>query len=59
MTLFCLAIPNNSKKEEHEKMEKYQGLKEEVVKLWWVTGALRAVTPRLGEKFKHNPERCL
>lgn len=54
----------NIKKKEHEKLEKYHGLKEEVEKMWnvkarvvpLVIGGLGAVTPRLGERFQQNPE---
>ena len=54
-----VAIPSDSniKKKEHEKLEKYQGLREELEEMWKlkvtvvpvVIGALRAVTPRLGQ----------
>ena len=49
----------NIKKQKHEKYGKYQGLKEEVEKVWRrktsvvpvVTAALTAVIPKLGESF--------
>ncbi|KAF7656848.1 hypothetical protein LDENG_00035480 [Lucifuga dentata] len=54
-----VAVPadSNIRKKEHEKIEKYQGLKEELERTWKVkfkvvpvvTGALGAVTPKLGE----------
>lgn len=48
---------SNIKRREHEKLEKYQELKEEREKMWRVkatvlsvvTGTLAAVTPKLGE----------
>ena len=46
---------SNIRKEEHKKLEKYQGQKEEVETMWGVKvvpvvlGALRALTPKLGE----------
>ncbi|XP_041652507.1 uncharacterized protein LOC121515677 [Cheilinus undulatus] len=50
-----VAIPSDSniREKEHEKLEKYQGLKEELEKMWGVketvvTGARGAVTPKLG-----------
>ncbi|TWW72945.1 hypothetical protein D4764_15G0003390 [Takifugu flavidus] len=52
-----VAIPsdNNIRKKEHEKLEKYQGLKEEIERMWVmkatvvpvVIGTLVAVTPKL------------
>ena len=51
-----MAIPNNSntRKKEHGKLEKYQGLKAELEKMWdvkatmvtKVIGAVGAVTPK-------------
>lgn len=69
-----VAIPTDSniKKKEHEKLEKYQGLKEELEKMWKgrapvvpvVIGALGAVTPKLAPaESRYNirglcPEEC-
>ncbi len=60
-----VAIPSDSniRKKEHEKLEKYQGLKEELEKMWKVRatvvpvviGALGAVTPKLGEWLQQIP----
>ena len=60
-----VAIPSDSniKKKEHEKIEKYQGLKEELERMWGVKatvvpvviGALGAVTYKLGEWLQQIP----
>ena len=60
-----MAIPAdaNIRKEEHEKLEKYQGLKEQLERMWKVkasvvpvvVGALGAVTPKLGEWLQQIP----
>lgn len=60
-----IAIPSdgNIRKKEHEKLEKYQGLKEELEKAWRVKavvvpvviGALGAVTPKLEEWLEQIP----
>ena len=60
-----VAIPAdaNIRKKEHEKVEKYQGLKEELEKAWKVKtsvvpvviGALGAVTPKLEEWLQQIP----
>ncbi|KAF7654704.1 hypothetical protein LDENG_00066000, partial [Lucifuga dentata] len=60
-----VAVPadSNIKKKGHKKIEKYQGLKEELERTWKVkskvvpvvTGALRAVTPKLGEWLQEIP----
>ncbi len=71
-----IAIPSdcNIRKKEHEKLEKYQGLREELEKAWRVKatvvpvviGALGAVTPKLQEATADprknirylSPEKC-
>uniref|UniRef100_A0A087XGF1 Reverse transcriptase zinc-binding domain-containing protein n=2 Tax=Poecilia formosa TaxID=48698 RepID=A0A087XGF1_POEFO len=60
-----VAIPSdhNIRKKEHEKLEKYQGLREELEKAWKVKttvvpvviGALGAVTPKLEQWLKQIP----
>ncbi|XP_076747453.1 uncharacterized protein LOC143421715 [Maylandia zebra] len=60
-----VAVPNDSNigKKEHEKLEKYQGLREELERMWRVKvtvvpvviGALGAVTPKLGEWLQQIP----
>lgn len=48
---------------EHEMLEKFQGLKEKLERMWKVkstvvpvvTGALGAVTPKLGERLQQIP----
>ncbi|KAF7643082.1 hypothetical protein LDENG_00244990 [Lucifuga dentata] len=57
-----VAIPSdgNIRKKEHEKLEKYQGLQEELDRMWKVKstvviGALGAVTPKLGEWLQQIP----
>uniref|UniRef100_A0A669EZW7 Reverse transcriptase domain-containing protein n=1 Tax=Oreochromis niloticus TaxID=8128 RepID=A0A669EZW7_ORENI len=60
-----VAVPNDSniRKKEHEKLEKYQGLREELERMWRikvtvvpvVIGALGAVTPKLGEWLQQIP----
>ena len=60
-----VAIPSDSniRKKEHEKLEKYQGLKKELEKMWGVKatvvpvviGALGAVTHKLGEWLQQIP----
>ncbi|XP_049897793.1 nucleoside diphosphate-linked moiety X motif 6 isoform X2 [Epinephelus moara] len=60
------AIPNDSsiRKKEHEQLRKYQGLKEELEKMWGVKtkvvqvvmGALRGVTHKLGEWLQQIPD---
>ena len=60
-----VAIPAdaNIRKKEHEKVEKYQGLKEQLEQMWKVkasvvpvvVGALGAVTPKLGEWLQQIP----
>ncbi|KAK7895269.1 hypothetical protein WMY93_020594 [Mugilogobius chulae] len=60
-----VAIPSdgNIRRKEHEKLEKYQGLREELEKAWKVKatvvpvviGALGAVTPKLDEWLQHIP----
>ncbi|KAK7925436.1 hypothetical protein WMY93_007746 [Mugilogobius chulae] len=53
----------NIRRKEHEKLEKYQGLREELEKAWKVKatvvpvviGALGAVTPKLDEWLQHIP----
>uniref|UniRef100_A0A3P9CTW7 C2H2-type domain-containing protein n=1 Tax=Maylandia zebra TaxID=106582 RepID=A0A3P9CTW7_9CICH len=60
-----VAVPNDSniRKKEHEKLEKYQGLREELERMWRVKvtvvpvviGALGAVTPKLGEWLQQIP----
>ncbi|CAI5667744.1 unnamed protein product [Oreochromis niloticus] len=57
-----VAVPNDSniRKKEHEKLEKYQGLREELEKMWRekvtvVIGALGGVTPKLGEWLLQIP----
>ena len=55
-----VAIPSDSniRKQEHEKLDNYQGLKDELEGMWGgkvsavpvVIGALGAVTPKLGDK---------
>ncbi|KAF7655229.1 hypothetical protein LDENG_00059120 [Lucifuga dentata] len=60
-----VAIPSdgNIKKKEHEKLEKYQRLKEELDQMWKVKstvvpvviGTLGAVTPKLGEWLQQIP----
>ncbi|XP_055359974.1 uncharacterized protein LOC129603341 [Betta splendens] len=62
-----VAIPSNGniRKKEHEKLEKYQGLREELEKAWKVKatvvpvviGALGAVTPKLEEWLQQIPEK--
>ncbi|TWW80141.1 hypothetical protein D4764_10G0011710 [Takifugu flavidus] len=57
VVLIDVAIPSDSniRKKEHEKLEKYQGLKEEIERMWGmkatvvpvVIGTLGAVTPNL------------
>ena len=50
---------SNIRKKEQKKLGKYQGLKEELKRMWSiktsvvtkVMGALKAVTPKLGELF--------
>ena len=64
-TVVDVAIPSDRKKV-HEKLEKYQGLREELEKMWGVKttvvpvviGALGAVTPKLGESgsSRHQEE---
>ena len=60
-----VAVPSDSniKKKEYEKLEKYQGLKEELERMWKVKvkvvlvviGALGAVTPKLEERLQQIP----
>ncbi|XP_078022977.1 uncharacterized protein LOC144462717 [Epinephelus lanceolatus] len=60
-----VAIPadSNIRKKEHKKVEKYQELKEQLEQMWKVkvdvvpvvVGALRAMTPRLGEWLRQIP----
>uniref|UniRef100_A0A3B3HW39 Reverse transcriptase domain-containing protein n=1 Tax=Oryzias latipes TaxID=8090 RepID=A0A3B3HW39_ORYLA len=60
-----VAVPSdgNIRKKEHEKLEKYQGLREELEKAWKVKvtvvpvviGALGAVTPKLEEWLQQIP----
>ena len=60
-----IAVPSDSniKKKEYEKLEKYQGLKEELERTWKVKvkvvpvviGALGAVTPKLEEWLQQIP----
>ncbi|KAF7650224.1 hypothetical protein LDENG_00129190, partial [Lucifuga dentata] len=60
-----VAVPadSNIRKKEHQKIQRYQGLKEELERTWKVkskvvpvvTGALRAVTPKLGEWLQGIP----
>ena len=60
-----IAVPSDSniKKKEYEKLEKYQGLKEELERTWKVKvkvvpvviGALGAVTPKLEERLQQIP----
>ncbi|TWW69251.1 hypothetical protein D4764_18G0000570 [Takifugu flavidus] len=60
-----VAIPNDSniRKKEHEKLEKYQGLKEEMERMWGmkatvvpvVIGTLGAVTPNLSRWLQQIP----
>ena len=59
-----IAVPSDSNiKKEYEKLEKYQGLKEEVERMWKVKakvvpvviGALEAVTPKLEEWLQQIP----
>ena len=60
-----VAIPSDSniRKKEHEKLEKYQGLKEQLEKMWGmkvtvvpvVVGALGAVTPKLDAWLQEIP----
>ncbi|TWW62748.1 hypothetical protein D4764_04G0013950 [Takifugu flavidus] len=60
-----VAIPSDSniRKKEHEKLEKYQGLKEEMERMWGikatvvpvVIGTLGAVTPNLSRWFQQIP----
>ncbi|XP_051916213.1 uncharacterized protein LOC127597287 isoform X2 [Hippocampus zosterae] len=60
-----VAVPSdgNIRKKEHEKLEKYQGLREELERAWKVkvtvvpvvVGALGAVTPKLDEWFQQIP----
>ena len=60
-----IAVPSdfNIRKKEHEKLEKYQGLREELEKAWKVkasvvpvvVGALGAVTPKLEEWLQQIP----
>ncbi|KAF7642179.1 hypothetical protein LDENG_00262910 [Lucifuga dentata] len=64
-----MAVPadSNIRKKEHEKIEKYQRLKEELERTWKVkskvvpviTGALGAMTPKLGEWLQEIPEQHL
>ena len=59
----AISSDSNIKKKEHEKFEEYQGLKEEVEKMWelkatvipMVIGALKAVNPNLVEWFQQIP----
>ncbi|KAF7647953.1 hypothetical protein LDENG_00164190, partial [Lucifuga dentata] len=61
-----VAVPadSNIRKKEHEKIEKYQGLKEELERTWKVKSkvvpvvivALGAVTPKLGVWLQEIPE---
>ena len=54
---------SNIKKKEHENLEKYQGLKEDLERIWGVKasvvpvviGTLRAVTPKLGQWLQQIP----
>ena len=54
----------NIRKKEHEKIEKYQGLKEQLEQMWKVkasvvpvvVGALGAVTPKLGESSRFQEQ---
>ena len=67
VTVVDVAIPSDSniRKKEHQKLEKYQGLREELEKMWGVKakvvpvviGALVAVTPKLGEWLQQIPGR--
>ncbi|TWW67366.1 hypothetical protein D4764_02G0004070 [Takifugu flavidus] len=60
-----VAIPSDSniRKKEHEKLEKYQGLKEEIERMWGmkatvvlvVIGTLGAVTPNLSKWLQQIP----
>ena len=60
------AVPSDSniEKKDYEKLEKYQGLKEELGRTWKVkakvvpvvTGALGAVTPKLEERLQHEEQ---
>ena len=60
-----VAIPAdaNIRKKEHEKVDKYQGLREQLERMWKVkasvvpvvVGALGAVTPKLGEWLQQIP----
>ncbi|XP_051931065.1 uncharacterized protein LOC127607055 [Hippocampus zosterae] len=60
-----IAVPSdgNIRKKEHEKLEKYQGLREELERAWKVkvtvtpvvVGALGAVTPKLDEWLQQIP----
>ena len=58
-----VAIPADANKKEHEKLEKYQGLKKQLEWMWKakgsvvpvVVGALGAATPKLGEWLQHIP----
>lgn len=56
MHVVTAAVPSDSnfRQKQHEKLEKYQGLREEMEKMWTVKarammGTLGAVPPRLGE----------
>ncbi|KAF7643158.1 hypothetical protein LDENG_00244290 [Lucifuga dentata] len=63
--LIDVAVPadSNIRKKEHQKIQKYQGLKEELERTWKVKskvvpvviGALGAVTPKLGEWLQEIP----
>ena len=46
-----VAFPSNIRKKEHKKLEKYQGLKEELEKMWGVKAAV--VTIVIGLLLAH------
>ena len=63
MTDIAVPSDSNMKKKEYEKLEKYQGLKEELERTWKVKakvvpvviGTLGAVTPKLEEWLQQIP----
>ena len=61
VTDVAISSDGNIKKKENKKLEKYQGLNEEVEKMWELKAAVvsviikavGAVTPKLGERVQH------
>ena len=59
----AITAENNIRETEHEKIEKHQGLKEQLEQMWkvkcnvipFVVGPLGAVTPKLGEWLQQIP----